>query len=227
MPLAGSGPEALYLERGPEVHSGPRSVLTNRTARGAVRTPEGEALDLVNRARAGDREAFDMLVERHATETYRMATAIVGAADARDVTQETFVAAWQQLRSLRDAHAFQPWLRRICVNRARNWVRNTKSRGPSLSLDADDGLADAIADPRRDFRGLVEERMVLQAAYKDLSVDQRAMLALHYGLGYSIADAADALGVRVGTAKSRLNAGLNILRAAIGRTTAADTEVLR
>ncbi len=156
-----------------------------------------------------------------------MATAIVGAADARDVTQETFVAAWQQLRHLRDANAFQAWLRRICVNRARNWVRHTKARGPTLSLDADDGLADAIVDPGRDFRGLVEERIVLQTAYRGLSVDQRAMLALHYGLGYSIADAADALGVRVGTAKSRLNAGLNVLRDAIAETTAADRRVPR
>ena len=47
-----------------------------------------------------------MLVERHATETFRLAAAIVGVADAADVTQETFVAAWQQLPKLRDAGAF-------------------------------------------------------------------------------------------------------------------------
>ena len=47
-----------------------------------------------------------MLVEKHATETYRLAAAIVGVADAADVTQETFVSAWQQLPKLRDAGAF-------------------------------------------------------------------------------------------------------------------------
>ncbi len=56
-----------------------------------------------------------MLIERHAAETYRLAAAIVGEADARDVAQEAFVAAWQQLPRLRDANAFSPWLRRICV----------------------------------------------------------------------------------------------------------------
>lgn len=156
-----------------------------------------------------------MLVERHAAETYRLAAAIVGHADARDVTQETFVAAWQQLRRLRDADAFASWLRRICVNRSRNWLRSQNRRGHSASLDAADGLSERLPDPRRDFRGAVEARMVLEPAFEQLNPDQRAMLALHYSMGFSIAEAADALGIRVGTAKSRLNAGLNTLRGSV------------
>lgn len=153
-----------------------------------------------------------MLVERHAAETYRLAAAIVGSVDARDVTQETFVVAWQQLRRLRDADAFAPWLRRICVNRSRNWLRSQHRRGRPASLDADEGLATGLPDPGRDFRGAVEARMVLEPAFERLSPEQRAVLALHYSLGFSIAEAADALGIRVGTAKSRLNAGLTSLR---------------
>jgi len=72
-------------------------------------------MELVRRAQAGDREAFEMLVERHAAETYGLAAAIVGEADARDVAQEAFVVAWQQLPSLRDSEAFGAWLRRICA----------------------------------------------------------------------------------------------------------------
>jgi RNA polymerase sigma-70 factor, ECF subfamily len=146
-----------------------------------------------------------MLVEQHAAEMYRVAAAIVGEADARDLTQETFVAAWTQLPRLRDPGAFAGWLRRICVNRCRN-----------ASLDLDDGLSDRLPDASRDFRLAVEARSILAPAFERLSDDQRAVLALHYGMGYTIAEAADALDVRVGTAKSRLNSGLNVLRRALG-----------
>jgi RNA polymerase sigma-70 factor (ECF subfamily) len=176
-------------------------------------------LELVRRAQAGDREAFEMLVERHAAVTYRLAAAIVGEDDARDVAQESFVAAWQQLPRLRDTVAFAPWLRRIAVNRCRNWLRARSRRGRPTSLQTDEvaGLTDA----RRDFRGAIEARMVLEPAFDALSPDQRAVLALHYSMGYSIAETADALDLRVGTAKSRLNAGLAALRMAIGPDEAA------
>ena len=183
---------------------------------GQVEVWRGNPLELVRRAQAGDREAFEMLVERHATETYRLAAAIVGEADARDVAQESFIAAWQQLPRLRDADAFAPWLRRICVNRCRNWLRGRSRRGTPASLDRTDGLADDIADGQRDFRHAVDARTVLEPAFERLSPDQRAVLALHYSMGYSIAEAAKALDIRVGTAKSRLNAGLGALRREIG-----------
>lgn len=156
-----------------------------------------------------------MLVERHATEVYRLAAAIVGPVDARDVAQETFVIGWQHLGSLRSRDAFAPWLRRICANRGRNWLRGRKARGPQASLDMDDDLADRLPDRRRDFRAAVEARAVLAPAYAQLSDDQRLVMALHYGLGYSLAETAETLGVRAGTVKSRLNAGLKIMRSSL------------
>jgi len=153
-----------------------------------------------------------MLVEQHAAVTYRLAAAIVGTADAADVTQETFVAAWQQLPKLRDGGAFEPWLRRICVNRARNWLR-ARNRRPQAVLDiGDDRAVEALPDLRGDFRGAVEARALVEPAFEGLTPEQRAVLALHYSMGLSIAEAADALGIRVGTAKSRLNAALTALR---------------
>lgn len=152
-----------------------------------------------------------MLVEKHASDTYRLAAAIVGPADAADVTQETFVAAWQQLPRLRDADAFPAWLHRICVNRSRNWLR-TRSRRPQSVLDLTDEAGTALPAGGTDFRSAADARAVIEPAFEALTPDQRAMLALHYSMGYSIAEAADALGVRVGTAKSRLSAGLAALR---------------
>lgn len=151
-------------------------------------------------------------MQEHATDVYRMAAAIVGEADAADVTQETFVAAWQQLPSLRKPEAFTAWLRRICVNRSRNWLRGRARRGVAASPD----VAEIRPEDRRpDFRVAVEARAVLEPAFERLTPDQRALLALHYGIGLSIADCADAVGVPVGTAKSRLSAGLTVLRRAI------------
>ena len=150
-----------------------------------------------------------MLVEKHAAETFRLAAAIVGLADAADVTQETFVSAWQQLPKLRDSGAFGPWLRRICVNRSRNWLRS-RARRPRAALDLGDEVR--VMDPRPDFRAEAEARAILEPAFESLSVDQRAVLALHYSIGLSISEAADVLGIRVGTAKSRLSAGLAVLR---------------
>lgn len=153
-----------------------------------------------------------MLVEQHAPEVYRLTAAIVGPGDAADVAQESFVVAWQQLPRLRDEAAFTSWLRRICVNRSRNWLR-TRGRRPRAAMDAGDEAASTILpDPGGDFRAAVEARAVLEPAFESLTPDQRAVLGLHYSLGYSIAESADALGIRVGTAKSRLSAGLAALR---------------
>lgn len=153
-----------------------------------------------------------MLVEQHASAIFRLAAAIVGEASAPDVTQETFVKAWNELPRLRDPGAFEGWLRRICVNRARNWLRTQRRRPATASLE----VAEATVPGPRDFRGPVEARAILVPAFERLTPDQRAVLALHYSLGYSIAESADALGVPQGTAKSRLNAALAALRRAIG-----------
>ena len=150
-----------------------------------------------------------MIVVQHATEMYRLAAAIVGIDDAADVVQETFVIAWQQLAKLRDAAAFHTWLRRICVNRSRNWLR-TRGRRPRAALDLRE--ENGTADSRPDFRADAEARAILEPAFESLSPDQRAVLALHYSLGHSITEAADLLGIRLGTAKSRLSAGLATLR---------------
>lgn len=166
-----------------------------------------------------------MLVERHATEMYRLAVAIVGPVDARDVTQDAFVLAWQRLPNLRRADAFPAWARRICANRAKNWLRSRAARGPEASLDADDELTERLPDRRSDFKAAVDARVTLAPAYDSLTDDQRVVLALHYGLGYSIADTADALGIRVGTAKSRLNAALEVMRGALLTDRAASSEV--
>ena len=105
-----------------------------------ARRKEETRLDLVERARARDRDAFELLLEQHLGDVHRIALAIVGPADAMDVTQETLVVAWQQLPRLRKPDAFGGWLRRICVNNARQWLRRARRRGAGASIDGGDTL---------------------------------------------------------------------------------------
>lgn len=151
-----------------------------------------------------------MLVQQHAAQLYRLATGIVGVTDAQDITQETFTAAWRELPKLRDPERFPQWLRRICVNRCRTHLR-TMHAAP-ISLEA--GNVEQMP-ARRDFRDAVDARAVIGPAFRKLSADQRSVLALHYGLGLSISEAADSMNVRVGTAKSRLNAALRAMRVVV------------
>lgn len=168
--------------------------------------------DVIRQAQAGRAEAFEVLVEHFGPKVYRLASAIVGRDDAHDVAQETFIAAWRELPRLREPDRFEPWLRRILINRSRNALR-ARQRRPAASLDlpgAADGLAGQV-----DFRDAAHARQALDGAFVGLSADQRAVIALHYGSDLSIRDAAESMGVAVGTAKSRLNSALRRMRTAV------------
>ncbi len=151
-----------------------------------------------------------MLVQQHASKLYRLATGIVGAADAHDITQETFAAAWRKLPTLRDPERFPQWITRICVNRCRTHLHATRSA--PISLEA--GGAEQMP-AQGDFRDAIDARAMIGPAFRGLSADHRTVLALHYGLGLSISETAGAMDVRVGTAKSRLNTALRIMRIAL------------
>jgi RNA polymerase sigma-70 factor (ECF subfamily) len=166
----------------------------------------------VLRARQGDSTAFERLAARQMTDLYRIATAIVGAPDARDVTQEALVAAWRELPRLREAERFVPWLRRILVNRCRNQLR-TRGRHPAVNLlEAAPSGRSELADADR--------RLDVADALGVLPVAQRAVVVLHYLVGLPLRDVAETLGVPEGTAKSRLNAALRTLRAELAEVPA-------
>ncbi len=146
----------------------------------------------------------------HVTNLYRIATAMVGAADAHDVTQETLVAAWRQLPRLRDSARFEAWLRQICVNRCRNELRRRARHPESTNLLADGFEADggSSTDPAS-----VDRRLAVSDALGVLPATQRAVIVLHYLVGLPLREVAATLAIPEGTVKSRLNAALVQLRA--------------
>jgi len=148
---------------------------------------------------------------------YRLALVVAGPELAEDVTQDAFLAAWQQLPRLRDPERFVPWLRRILVNRARDLHRAERRRLLSADLAAAAAVVErrpGRADPAPDIDALTD----LHQAMAGLSVDQRAVIAIHYLADQSLPEVAAILGIPEGTAKSRLNAALTVLRSRLGDT---------
>ena len=164
---------------------------------------------LIERARAGDVAAFEQLAERVLPDAYRLATAMVGEDDARDVVQEALIAAWRELPRLRQVDRFEAWLRSIVMNRARNALR-TRRRHPTVSLIEGHAVA-SVDEPM----STSQRRLDLEAAFGGISVEQREVLVLHYVLDLPLREVAEVLQLREGTAKSRLHAGLRALRSRI------------
>jgi len=137
---------------------------------------------------------------------------VAGPAAADDVTQDAFVRAWRELPGLRDADRFVPWLRRILVNRARDVQRADRRRPRIVDLVPAAGAVAEHAAGRDDPALAVDRLTDLHAALDQLSLDQRAVVGLHYLADLTLPEVAATLGIPVGTAKSRLNAGLVGLR---------------
>jgi RNA polymerase sigma-70 factor (ECF subfamily) len=165
---------------------------------------------LVSAARDGDRYAFSALVEMEATTAYRLAYAILGShAEAEDAAQDAFIRAWRDLPTLRDPARWPAWFRRLAVRAALDRARRVR-RHPEVALDSIDG--GGFDPPATDeIRSLVS-RDELMSALAELSADDRAIIALRFAADLEVPDAAAALGIPLGTAKSRLHRALARLR---------------
>ena len=165
----------------------------------AGRQPIRATLDpnIVERARGGDLEAFELIVADRIGAVYRLTLAIVGnEADAADATQETFIAAWRQVHALRDPARVEAWLSRIAVNAARMTVRGRRRRALREINDVSPGgdLLGSISDasPDRAQRADHDARR-LTAALDRLDPDRRTILAMRHLEGKGIAEIADGL----------------------------------
>jgi len=171
-------------------------------------TDDAEA---VARVLAGERDAFRVLVVRYGALAQRTALLCGAGADADDVVQEAFVAAYRALPGFRAGDPVRPWLLRIVVNRARNAVRG-RQRSRALADRAALGYSDVLGDAPVDGALSAERRAELVRALGALRPPDREILVLRYLLDLSEADAATALGLARGTVKSRTARALGRLR---------------
>ncbi len=168
---------------------------------------------LVQRARAGEPEAFARIVERHQAAAFRVAWVLCGnAADAEEATQDAFVKAHGALARFRTGSPLRPWLLSIAANEARN-RRRAAGRREHLALRAA-GEVTTPAAPSSESLALAADRDAgLRAALARLGDADREVVWLRYFAELSEAETAAALGCRPGTVKSRTSRALARLRA--------------
>jgi RNA polymerase sigma-70 factor, ECF subfamily len=169
-----------------------------------------EQLELVKRARGGDHDAFAALAGSALARLDAAARLIVRDTElARDAVQDAMLKAWRELPTLREPERFDAWLHRLtmraCIDAARRRRRHVVEVALT-SLD-DPSVADDTA--------AVIDRDLLDRVLSRLDPEQRAILVLRYYLDLSLPDAADALGIPLGTAKSRLHRSLMAVRSSV------------
>ena len=180
--------------------------------------------DMVAQARAGDMGAFEALYQRHQAGIYTFVRSQVREAEmAADLTQQTFVRAWDSLARLREPGAFQSWLHRIALNLVRDEAKSGRARLEVIASDLGDestGVAAgevAARDPTPEEMALSSElRDKVWQALGSVPAEQRAALVMHHMTGMSVAEIARAMEVRPGTVMSRLARGREALRKLLG-----------
>jgi RNA polymerase sigma-70 factor (ECF subfamily) len=169
---------------------------------------------VIARVTAGEPDLFRVLVARYGALAQRTALLCGAGADADDVVQEAFVAAYRALPRFRTQEAFRPWLLRIVVNRAHNAVRG-RQRARALADRVAGGYTGVLGDEPVSNALTVERRDVLVRALGDLRAADREILALRYLLDLSEAETASALRLPKGTVKSRTARALERLRSVL------------
>jgi RNA polymerase sigma factor (sigma-70 family) len=168
---------------------------------------------LVAMSLGGDREAFRQIVERYQNLVCALAFSACGnVAKSEDLTQETFLVAWQQLRELREPENLKAWLCGIVRNLARNAERK---RVPSqLGLAGDDESFEAVdgAVSPHEVASAREEAAIVEQALAAVPETYREPLVLFYREDQSVQNVADALGLSPDAVRQRLSRGRDMLR---------------
>jgi RNA polymerase sigma-70 factor (ECF subfamily) len=171
-----------------------------------VATPQTDEA-LLAAALGGANADFGSIVERHQGAVRSFLRRLTGNhAEADDLAQETFIAAWAQLGRFRGESSLRAWLCGIAYAKARDASR---SGGRRLSREA----ASAPDEPAGCDAGL---KLDLNRALQTLAVDERAAVALCLGGGFSHGEAAEALGIPLGTIKSHVQRGRAKLMTLLG-----------
>jgi RNA polymerase sigma-70 factor, ECF subfamily len=178
----------------------------------------------IERLKRGDAAAFERLVNERSGEIYGLLYRLTeNREEARDLSQETFLRAFQSIGSFRGDSDLKTWIYRIAINQARNrwrwWRRRRRDSTVSLDSTADDGRqtllatlkTDSSTDPERDTLAHERER-ALRAALNGLRRAYKETVILRDIEGFAYEEIARTLDISVGTVKSRLARGRQELR---------------
>jgi RNA polymerase sigma-70 factor (ECF subfamily) len=182
-------------------------------------TRDDEAL--IRASQAGDLEAFNLLVQRHERPVFNVALRLlrdVGLAE--DATQDTFIRAWQNIGSFQTG-SVRSWLYKIATNRSYDMLR-ASARRPAGSLEAETVEIEPLwttsgaGEESPDAHALRRELSIyLERALTALPEDQRTVVLLADVQGLDYQEVADAMGIALGTVKSRLSRARAKIRQAL------------
>lgn len=201
---------------------------TRRTVeRGPALEPTDDSA-LLARAQSGDVSGFEVLVEKHKDRVYALALRMLNSeADAAEVTQEAFLAAFRNLREFRGDAQFGSWVHRIAANFSLMRLRKRKAAAETLesTLDAEPtfnergSLMDSVSDWRDAENDALdaELRQAIETAAASLGDEYRQVFVLRDLEGLSYDEIAELTGDTVAAIKSRLHRARLALRAAIDR----------
>ena len=169
---------------------------------------------IVERALTGDAEAFGELVRRWERRIFALTYGMLGREeDARDATQETFLAAFRNLRGFRGEAKVSSWLHRIAVNQCISRQRRAKVRSESALDDDQDGsfAAPVSESPVRVVEGR-QETLAVRRAINSLPLELRQVVVMKEFEELTFREIADALDLPLSTVKSRLYTALKQLQ---------------
>ncbi len=167
---------------------------------------------LVERAQAGDKHAFEILVGKYQRKLGRLLSRFIrDQAEIEDVAQEAFIKAYRALPSFRGDSAFYTWLYRIGINTAKNYLVAQGRRAPtSTEFDADEAEGFEDAGQLRDINtpeSILQSRQIgdtINAAMADLPEELRSAILLREIEGLSYEEIAEAMSCPIGTVRSRI-----------------------
>ena len=190
----------------------PEPEPARSAARNGPSFDPAEEQSLVRRSQKGDMASYDELVRRYQERIYATVYHMTSNhEDANDLAQETFIKAYQALKSFKGGSSFYTWLYRIAVNKTINFLKQRKNR-THMSLndldfhaEHDPDLVALVSDktPRREVN-LAELQEKLNGAMQKLSEPHRMVVTLHDVQGLPHDEIAEIMGCNIGTVRSRL-----------------------
>jgi RNA polymerase sigma-70 factor (ECF subfamily) len=194
-------------DHAPEPEPGPA-----RPARSGPPVDVAQEQSWVRRSQQGDTAAYDELVRRYQERIYATIYHMTSNhEDANDLAQETFIKAFQAIKSFKGGSSFYTWVYRIAVNKTINFLKQRKNRTHmslndlDFNAEHDPDLVALVSDktPRREVN-LAELQEKLNTAMQKLSEPHRLVVTLHDVQGLPHDEIAEIMGCNIGTVRSRL-----------------------
>jgi RNA polymerase sigma-70 factor (ECF subfamily) len=199
-------------EPAPDSAPEPELATGRPSGRNAPSVDPSEERSLVRRSQQGDMAAYDALVRRYQERIYATIYHMTSNhEDANDLAQETFIKAFQALKTFKGGSSFYTWVYRIAINKTINFLKQRKNRTHmslndlDFNAEHDPDLVSLISDntPRREVN-LAELQEKLNAAMQKLSEPHRLVVTLHDVQGLPHDEIAEIMGCNIGTVRSRL-----------------------